>query len=65
MVGAFSIGLGGVLVAIAIAVVLIGERLTSRAPNPRITSMLSVGSAVLVTVIGVGITVKALKLLVG
>lgn len=65
MVTAFSLGLGLVLVAIAIAVVVLGERFIKRESSGRTTQILSVASAILVSVIGIGITAKALKLLVG
>ena len=61
MVGAFSLGLAAVLVAIAIAVVKFGDRL-GRFGEPDSFPMraLPVASAVLVTAIGVGITVRSL-----
>ena len=65
MVGTFSVGLAAVLVGIAVAVVVVGERLKDRATPGALLRILPVASAVLVTLIGVAITVRSVAALVG
>jgi putative Mn2+ efflux pump MntP len=62
MVTAFSVGLGAVLIGIAIAVVLLGDRL-DRLGGTRLGRLLPVLSAVVVTALGLGILARSVEAL--
>ncbi len=63
MVTAFSVGLGAVLIGIAIAVVLLGDRLDRLGSGTRLGRLLPVLSAVVVTALGLGILARSVEAL--
>lgn len=56
---AFSLGLAAVLIGIGVAMILSGPLLQRLAPSGRVSRFLPVGSAAVVTLLGVGIVYKA------
>ena len=65
LVVAFSVGLAAVLMAIGVAMVLAGSLLERFSGKGRLMRLLPLGSAVLVTILGILVTVNGLRDLLG